>query len=70
MVTLGPESEYFNSVQAAEFLGVSPGTLEAWRCSKRYPIPYLKCGRLVRYKKADLVGWLNSRTIQPVAVEV
>jgi len=63
-------SEYLNTTEAAEFLGVSIGTLEVWRSTKRYAIPYLKCGRLVRYKRSDLVAWLESRTVSCAPVEV
>jgi excisionase family DNA binding protein len=49
--------------QAATYLGITPRTLEVWRCTKRHEIPYLKVGRLVKYRKADLDTWLRSRTI-------
>lgn len=49
--------------QAAEILGVSPGSLEVWRSTRRYAIPYVKVGRLVRYRRSDLEQWLQSRTI-------
>jgi excisionase family DNA binding protein len=48
---------------AAEVLGVSPGTLQVWRSTKRYGLPYLKIGRLVRYRRADLLAWLESRLV-------
>jgi len=35
-------------------LGVSTTTLSTWRCTKRYPLPYVKVGRLVRYRLADV----------------
>jgi len=68
MSTVACPSEYLTPPQAAEFLGVSVGTLEVWRCTKRYAIPYLKCGRLVRYKRSALVEWLESRTVSPAPV--
>ena len=48
--------------QAAEFLGVSPGTLSVWRSTGRYKIPFIKVGHLVRYRPPDLEAWLESRT--------
>lgn len=48
--------------QAAEILGVTPGTLSVWRCTKRYNIPYIKVGRLVRYRKSALDSFLDRRT--------
>jgi excisionase family DNA binding protein len=41
---------------AAEYLGVSLGTLRNWT-SARY-IPYAKRGRVVRYHQASLDKWL------------
>ncbi len=55
--------ELLNEQQAADFLGVSPGTLSVWRSTKRYPLPYLKVGRLVKYRRSDLEQWLASRTV-------
>lgn len=46
--------------EAAALLDVSPQTLEVWRCTKRYPLPYVKIGRNVRYRKSGIVGFLAS----------
>lgn len=46
---------------AAELLDVSPGTLSVWRSTGRYNLPFLKIGRKVRYRSADLSMWLDSR---------
>jgi len=47
---------------AAALLDVSPGTLSVWRSTGRYNLPFLKVGRKVRYRRADLLFWLESRT--------
>lgn len=47
---------------AAALLDVSPGTLSVWRSTGRYALPFLKVGRKVRYRRADLLAWLESRT--------
>ncbi len=47
---------------AAELLDVSPGTLSVWRSTGRYALPFLKVGRKVRYRRADLLAWLEGRT--------
>ncbi len=60
--------ELLNEAQAAEFLQVTPGTLSVWRSTKRYPIPYLKIGSRVRYRRTDLEQWLRSRTVSPVDI--
>ena len=51
--------------QAAEFLGVRPATLEVWRTTRRYPLPYIKLGGLVQYRLADLEAFIKSRTVRP-----
>jgi hypothetical protein len=52
---------------AAEILGVTPGTLSVWRCTRRYPLPYIKVGRAVRYRLGDLDKFLASRTVGAAA---
>jgi len=47
---------------AAAVLDVSPGTLPVWRSTGRYALPFLKVGRNVRYRHADLLAWLAKRT--------
>jgi excisionase family DNA binding protein len=56
--TLSPE--LLGTDDAAAYLDVKPGTLEVWRCTKRYAIPYLKVGRCVRYRRSDLDAFLES----------
>ncbi len=48
--------------EAAEFLGISEGTLAVWKCTKRYPLPVVKVGRLVRYRESDLLKFLEEMT--------
>lgn len=56
--------ELLNGSQAADFLGVSPGTLTVWRCTKRYDLPYLKIGRKVLYDINDLRAFLEARKVR------
>ena len=46
---------------AAVMLDLSPGTLSVWRSTGRYSLPFLKIGRNVRYRRADLQMWLEAR---------
>lgn len=48
--------------QVAAALGLSHRTLAAWRSSARNPIPYLKVGSRVRYRRQDVAAWLESQT--------
>ncbi|NQU42011.1 helix-turn-helix domain-containing protein [bacterium] len=47
--------------EASEILGIKESTLAVWRCTKRYGIPYVKSGRLVRYRLADIERFIESR---------
>lgn len=55
--------------EAAELLDTAPGTLSVWRCTGRYNLPFLKVGRKVRYRRADLMAWLDARVRQSGATE-
>lgn len=48
--------------EAALLIDVAPGTLSVWRSTGRYGLPFLKIGRKVRYRRSDLLAWLDSRT--------
>lgn len=48
--------------QAAAVLGVTSQTLSAWRCTKRYEIPFVRVGSRVRYREEDLKRFIQSRT--------
>ncbi|WP_423820704.1 helix-turn-helix domain-containing protein [Salinisphaera sp. SPP-AMP-43] len=45
--------------QVAELLGVTVHTLAVWRCTKRYPLTFLKIGSRVRYRQADVDAFIN-----------
>ena len=40
--------------EAAEYLGVKEQTLACWACAGRYQLPFVKVGRLVKYRLDDL----------------
>lgn len=51
----------YNTPQAATYLGVKPGTLEAWRVRGGGP-EYIKLGKAVRYRQEALDAFLLSHT--------
>jgi excisionase family DNA binding protein len=59
-----PFPELLDARQAAEVLNVSEGTLAIWRSTRRYALPYVKVGRKVRYRRVDLIAWLEKRVQQ------
>jgi excisionase family DNA binding protein len=61
-------SDLLTRKQAAEYLGITPRTLAVWACVKRYPLPYVKVGRLVKYRRADLDAFIARRTVTQAAL--
>lgn len=51
-----------DTLQASIYLGVTKGTLDTWRSSKKYKLPYVKVGRLVKYDQRDLDVFTKNRT--------
>ena len=57
-----PSGHLMGDKQAAHYLDVSPGTLPVWRTTGRYNLPFVKIGRLVRYRAGDLREFIERRT--------
>ena len=49
--------------EAADFLKMKVSTLRVWRSEKRYNLPYYKIGRSVKYKKEDLINFIEQNKI-------
>jgi excisionase family DNA binding protein len=47
--------DLLNVVEAADFLGVHPGTIYAWVESRR--LPCLRVGSRIRFVRDDLLAW-------------
>ncbi|WP_308388644.1 helix-turn-helix domain-containing protein [Acidithiobacillus sp. AMEEHan] len=47
--------------QTAQVLGVKASTLQNWRATGRYNLPFVKVGRLPKYRIGDLVDWIGKR---------
>lgn len=52
---------------AAEFCGVARSTLRNWRSLRQGP-PFLRLGRRIRYRLADLDRWLAQHRVDPEAI--
>lgn len=57
--TLDELPEYASRAEVAEYTGIAPQTLARWGSEGVGP-KFIKLGGAVRYKKADLVAWLES----------
>ena len=49
--------------ETAAILKLKPETLATWRSTKRYPLSYIKVGRAIRYRAADVDRFLSKRTV-------
>jgi len=49
--------------ETAEALGVSLGTLQNWRHTGRYCLPYVKIGALVKYRLSAVEQFTESGTV-------
>jgi excisionase family DNA binding protein len=60
--TLAEIDPGMDTPEAARYIGAKPSTLEVWRSTGRYDLPFEKVGRKVRYRKSALDRWLAERT--------
>ena len=64
--------QYFNTRQAATFIGMKPQTLREWRCAGNGPT-YFRLGSPLKgrclYKLTDLEEWLALRAYASTAAE-
>ncbi len=51
--------------EAAELMLVAPGTLVVWRCTGRYSLAYVRVGRLIRYRAADIAEFIERQRVSP-----
>lgn len=65
-----PDSHLLDDIQAAEALGISPGTLSVWRSVGRYNLKFTKIGRRVKYRVGDLREFIAKRTQTHTGQEV
>ena len=56
-----PVSQLLSPSQTAQLLGVSRGTLAVWRCTKRYPLRFVKIGSKIQYRAQDVEKFIESR---------
>lgn len=57
------DDDLLSEKEAAADLGVKPHTLAVWRSNKRYDLPYLKIGRLVKYRYGTLQEHKRRQTV-------
>jgi predicted DNA-binding transcriptional regulator AlpA len=56
-------------LQVSELLGLSVRTLQAWRARLAGP-RFVQAGRAVRYRRRDLIDWIEANTMGPATRRV
>jgi hypothetical protein len=49
------------AAETAKLLLVTTGTLAVWRCTRRYPLPYVKLGHAIRYREEDVRKFIEEQ---------
>jgi excisionase family DNA binding protein len=62
MQNAGSTPEFFDEKHLCAVLGISSVTATKWRAKAKGP-PFIKVGRLVRYRRSDVDAWLRSNTV-------
>jgi excisionase family DNA binding protein len=57
------KGQWINTEEAAQYLGVTTRTIANYR--ERGMIPFSQVGRIIRYRKEDLEGFLMEHYVQP-----
>ena len=60
--SIAMDSPLIDEKQLCADLGISSVTATKWRAKAAGP-PFIKVGRLVRYRRADVEAWLAARTV-------
>ncbi len=58
---LAESLQLLTTEDVAKLLSMKPQTLAGWRCTGVQPLPFLKLGRAVRYRRAAVADFLRTR---------
>lgn len=59
-------NEIMRPKEAADYVGSTVGSLATYRYLDKGPT-YIKAGRKILYRRADLDAWLEAHTVTPAA---
>ena len=60
------KKEYLNPQEVSEEFGFSISTLAKWRMQNKH-LNYSKMGKYIKYKRSDIVEYIEAHTIAKVA---
>lgn len=59
---MNDDHKLVNSKEAADYLGVCRATLTKWRINNPYNLPFIRIGKMCKYRLADLAEFLKRHT--------
>jgi hypothetical protein len=59
--------ELLTTAEAAALLRLQPQTLASWRSAGRYNLKYVRMGKKIFYRRADLIAWVSAREATQVS---
>ncbi len=62
MLSVVSSDKLLTPKEAADRLGTTPSTLNIWRCTGRYNLPFVKIGARVKYRASDVERFIERRT--------
>ena len=66
--TIDPDA-LLTELQVSELLGLSVRTLQSWRVRRAGP-RFVQAGRAIRYRRRDLIDWIEANTMGPATGRV
>ena len=63
------ERKFLSKKQLANYLGLSPYTIDSW-VSERREIPFVKMGRRVMFDRKDVLAWVEANKTHPRIISV
>ena len=62
LAQINPSTRVLLTGEVSALLNIRPQTLAIWWCKRRYDLPFIKVGRLIRYRAADVEQWPQGRS--------
>lgn len=61
------EHDYLKPKEVSELIRQPVGSMAVARCARRDHPRYVRVGRRILYKRADVLAWLNAHVVKPAA---
>jgi excisionase family DNA binding protein len=61
--TIRNDDPLLSKPEAAAYLSIAEQTISNWLATGRYKLPYVRVGRLIRFRKSDLDAFIARRTV-------